>query len=403
MKKMTPPATTERKHQLTTAALWAVAGLTLIAFLAVMFFAAGTSSQTQAGAAKSAPGITPAAARLLQLDVLSAPLNDAPDFTLTDQGGTRVRLSQYLGKSVVLSFNDDECPDLCTLLAQDVTQANHDLGEAAADVVFLSVNANSLHPAVADVKAWTNTHGLASEPNWVFATGNPKQLATVAARYHVPESIDPTTHDVIHGSELFFIDTAGKEAAIGQFGTESANTALFAHSMAQMALNLVPGRAGTPVGGAAPSDGAATDPAELGQKASGFSLPRLGDPEQKISLAGTKGEYTVVNFWASTCSACIQEMPAVQKAHDDLGASVAFLGIDVADLAQPAATLAARSGTTYPLLSDAQGATAGAYRITGLPFTAVIAPDGTLLVRHPGTFTAKQLEYVINGLQNEPR
>lgn len=330
------------------------------------------------------------------------PLDSAPDFTLTDQHGKNVSLSQYRGKSVVLSFNDDKCEDLCTLLAQDVTAANTDLGPAASDVVFLSVNANPLHTTVQDVKTWTEGHGLASAPNWIFGTGTPEQLSSVAANYHVPVSVDPKTGEVVHGSELFFIDPTGKESAIGQFGTGSANTALFAQAMAQTAADLLPGRAGAPVGGPVPSGNAAVGRATLGQPAPPFTLPMLADPGTQFSVDKTKGQYTVVNFWASTCGACVSEMPEIQQVHRDLGGSVAFLGIDVADPAGPAASLAASSGTSYPLLTDTNGATAGAYQIPGLPFTAIIAPDGTLVVRHPGTFSAEQLEYVLHTLTNAP-
>jgi peroxiredoxin len=93
-------------------------------------------------------------------------------------------------------------------------------------------------------------------------------------------------------------------------------------------------------------------------------------------------------------------MPDLQKAHLALGDSVAFVGIDVADPAGPAAAFARKSGVTYPLLADADGTAAGAYRIPGLPFTAIMGPDGTLLVRHPGTFSAEQLEYIIATLEH---
>ena len=229
-----------------------------------------------------------AAAELLQLDVLSAPLDTAPDFTLTDQNGKNARLSQYRGKSVVLSFNDDECEDLCTLLAQDVVAANTDLGTAAADVVFLSVNANPLHTAVQDVKAWTDGHGLASARNWVFGTGTPAQLAGVAASYHVPVSVDPKTGEVVHGSELFFIDPAGKEAAIGQFGTGSANTALFAQAMAQTAADLLPGHAGRPVGGPAPAGNASAGPAALASQRRPSHCPGSPIPEPSTPSTGQR-------------------------------------------------------------------------------------------------------------------
>ena len=92
-------------------------------------------------------------------------------------------------------------------------------------------------------------------------------------------------------------------------------------------------------------------------------------------------------------------MPDLQTAHRTLGESVAFVSIDVADPAGPAA-FDRKSGVTYPLLAEANGTAAGAYRIPGLPFTAIIGPDGTLLVRHPGTFSAEQLEYIIATLEH---
>ena len=74
---------------------------------------------------------------------------------------------------MVLSFNDDKCQDLCTLLAQDVAVANQDLGAAANDVVFLGVNVNPLHTAVSDVPTWTDQHGLGGAPTGVCNRDEP--------------------------------------------------------------------------------------------------------------------------------------------------------------------------------------------------------------------------------------
>lgn len=401
-----PPApgssSTSRRDRLTALA-WGGAGLALTVALVVTVVGGMSASASHrapvATAASPAlePGIDAAAADLLQLDVLPTPTRAAPDFTLTDQHGRPASVSALRGKAVVLSFNDDECQDLCTLLAQDVVAADHDLGAAAADVVFLSVNANPLHPAVADVAAWTDGHGLGGVDNWVFATGSAAQLGRVADSYHVPVSVDRSTGEVTHGAELFFIDPSGAEVALGQFGTGSASTALFAHDMARMAADLLPSGSGLPVAG--PSGPATATTAALGAAAPALTLPVLGDPTSTASLAGTPGGYTVLNFWASTCSACVREMPAMEEAHRALGAGVTFLGVDVSDPAGPAAAFARSSGVTYRLLADADGTAAGAYRIPGLPFTAILGPDGTVLVRHPGTFTAEQLEYVLTTLR----
>ena len=399
----TPPqhdGSTPRAHRRVTVLLWTAAGLAVALSLAAIVAIAAPhplAATGTSGATPVEPGIGPAASALLQLDILPPPRDSAPDFALTDQHGRPTSISQYRGKAVVLSFNDDVCQDLCTLLAQDVAAAAADLGTAAKNVVFLSVNVNPLHTSVKDVKTWTDSHGLGAAANWVFATGTARHLAQAADQFHVPVTLDPKTHEAVHGTELFFIDPAGKEAALGQFGTQSANTALFAHAMAQMAVDLLPRAARRPVAG--PSDSAEPGVA-LNNPAPGFNLPQMNNPASDASLARTKGEYTVVNFWASTCSACRREMPDLQKAHRTLGDSVAFLGIDVADPAGPAAAFAKKSGVTYPLLADANGTAAGAYRIPGLPFTAIIGPDGTLLVRHPGTFSAEQLEYIIQTLEH---
>lgn len=401
-----PPApgrsTTSRRDRLAALA-WGAAGLALAVALGVTVAGGMSASTSVPGPAASAaspalePGIDAAAADLLQLDVLPTPAQPAPDFALTDQHGHPASVSALRGKAVVLSFNDDRCQDLCTLLAQDVVAADHDLGAAAQDVVFLSVNANPLHPAVSDVAAWSESHGLGGVDNWVFATGSASMLARVADSYHVPISVDRTTGEVTHGAELFFIDPSGAEVALGQFGTGSASTALFAHAMARMAADLLPSGSSLPVGG--PSGPATAATASLGAPAPALTLPVLGDPTGTASLAGTPGGYTVVNFWASTCSACVREMPAMEKAHQALGASVTFLGVDVSDPAGPAAAFARSNGVTYRLLADADGSAAGAYRIPGLPFTAILGPDETVLVRHPGTFTAEQLEYVLSSLR----
>ena len=399
----TPPqhdGSIPRAHRRVTVLLWSAAGLAVALSLAAIVAIAAPHPPAATGTSGTTPvepGISPAASDLLQLDVLPRPQDSAPDFALTDQHARSTSVSQYRGKAVVLSFNDDVCQDLCTLLAQDVAAADADLGSAAKNVVFLSVNVNPLHTSVKDVLTWTDGHGLGGTANWVFVTGTARQLARAADQFHVPVTLDPKTHEVVHGTELFFIDPAGKEAALGQFGTQSANTALFAHAMAQMAVDLLPRAARSPVAG--PSDSAAPG-ATLNNPAPGFNLPQLNNPASDVSLARTRGKYTVVNFWASTCSACIREMPDLQKAHLALGESVAFLGIDVADPAGPAAAFARRSGVTYPLLADANGTAAGAYRIPGLPFTAIMGPDGTLLVRHPGTFSAEQLEYIIATLEH---
>ncbi len=239
--------------------------------------AALVAAGTPAASPTLEPGIDAAAADLLQLDVLPPPALAAPDFSLTDQHGRPASVSALRGKAVVLSFNDDECQDLCTLLAQDVVAADHDLGAAAKDVVFLSVNANPLHPAVADVAAWTDSHGLGGADNWVFATGTADRLAQVADSYHVPVSVDrrhrrgrPT------GPSCSSSTRPARRWRSASSAPASASTALFAHDMAQMAADLLPSGSRLPVAG--PTGARHRRDRDPGRSGARLTLPVLGDP-----------------------------------------------------------------------------------------------------------------------------
>ena len=187
--------------------VWASAGFILVAAL-VLIVAMGLPHSTAASQAMVEPGINAAAADLLQLDILPPPADAAPAFTLTDQHGQQVSLSQYRGKSVVLTFDDDECTDLCTLLAQDIVDADKDLGASAKDVVFLGVNVNPFHTGVSDVAAWSDQHGLHGSANWEFVTGSKTQdcpggqrLSRVGERRPQDSVRWPRGGDVLHRSE----------------------------------------------------------------------------------------------------------------------------------------------------------------------------------------------------------
>ena len=203
------------------------------------------------------------------------------------------------------------------------------------------------------MKSWSDSHGLGTLPNWYYGTGTPATLAQVASAYGVPIQLDPTNKTVVHGTEIFFISPAGRETALGQFGTESADTAPFAHAIAQAADDLLPAHERTSIAGPSlPQTGAPST--ALGEKPGTIVLPSLTQSSAQLSTSA-QGKYTVLNFWASTCTACQIEMPDFEKAHQFFGSNVTFLGIDVTDN-QPAALAFARSvGVTYPLARDTSG------------------------------------------------
>ena len=121
------------------------------------------------------------------------------------------------------------------------------------------------------------------------------------------------------------------------------------------------------------------------------TLPCLGGGRD-VDVAGLRGPM-IVNFWASWCSGCRQEMPAL-AAYADHQSKVRVLGIDFLD-PQPGAALelAQRSDVRYPLLADPKGAldrTSPLPHIGGLPTTVFLDADGSIAHIEAGTMTSEK-------------
>ncbi len=148
-------------------------------------------------------------ASLMALSPVPAKL--APAFTLVDQHGHTLSLNSFRGRAVVLEFMDTHCTDICPIVSQEFVSAYHDLGAAAAHVVFLAVNVNKYHARVADVATFSNEHQLNSIPSWHFFTGSVATLSSVWKRYGILVQAPSPNEDIIHSSFVFFIDPNGRE------------------------------------------------------------------------------------------------------------------------------------------------------------------------------------------------
>jgi cytochrome c biogenesis protein CcmG/thiol:disulfide interchange protein DsbE len=114
----------------------------------------------------------------------------------------------------------------------------------------------------------------------------------------------------------------------------------------------------------------------LGDPAPDGPLPQLeggGDG----SLADYKGQWVLVNFWASWCIPCKQEAPALEKFQRQRGgADFTVLGIDSRDLSSDGREFVRRYGLSYPQLRDGDGAVAHDFGTTGVPENFLVDPEG---------------------------
>jgi len=114
-------------------------------------------------------------------------------------------------------------------------------------------------------------------------------------------------------------------------------------------------------------------------------------------LSSVRGTPTVVNFFSSTCTPCITEMPAFEEVYQDLreGGQVAFLGLAVADRTDDALALVDQTGVTYPTAEDKDSSVISALGGTLLPTTVLLDADGKIVSRHAGALTADELRTLL--------
>lgn len=119
-------------------------------------------------------------------------------------------------------------------------------------------------------------------------------------------------------------------------------------------------------------------PAQRPHPAPEFRLRSFAGPP--IALSDFRGKTVVLNFWASWCGPCREEMPILERAWRELrGKNVVVLGINVADDYDDAAAFLKGLNITYPNVFDPEQTRLGDYKVNGLPTTFFI--DRELHVR----------------------
>lgn len=130
-----------------------------------------------------------------------------------------------------------------------------------------------------------------------------------------------------------------------------------------------------------------------GEPAPDIRLPTLGGPE--TSLAALRGRPVLVNFWASWCGPCREEMPlivAAYEAHRRAGLQVLAVNLrDQEEHGRDVERFVAQFQLPFPVLLDQRGRIRRRYQVAGVPTSVFVDAGGAVRVVHPGPITQEAL------------
>jgi peroxiredoxin len=104
-----------------------------------------------------------------------------------------------------------------------------------------------------------------------------------------------------------------------------------------------------------------------------------------LRLHEQRGRVVLINFWATWCGPCRQEMPLLNQLFQKYrGSGFTLLGINVDEDGRKAQAVAKQLGLAFPVLLDADKAVSQRYELASMPSTLLIDRDGRVRYLHKG-------------------
>ena len=116
-----------------------------------------------------------------------------------------------------------------------------------------------------------------------------------------------------------------------------------------------------------------------GVPAPNFTFPDLDG--KMVSLDDYKGKVVLLNIWATWCPPCVDEMPSMEKLHQELkGEAFEILAVSIdASGAKDVLPFMKKYKLSFPALTDTRGAIKELYQTTGVPESIIIDKDGIIV------------------------
>ena len=126
-------------------------------------------------------------------------------------------------------------------------------------------------------------------------------------------------------------------------------------------------------------------PPSVGSTVANFQLRGLNG--ETVQLADLRGKPVVINFWATWCPPCIEEMPLLEATAQRYSDRLVVVGVDYAEDAQTVQAFVDTFGITFPIALDSDGAASAQYYVRSYPTTFFVDAEGVLRAQHLGALS----------------
>ncbi len=138
---------------------------------------------------------------------------------------------------------------------------------------------------------------------------------------------------------------------------------------------------------------AASLPLTTGAPAPAFQLDSMAGGS--VNLADYKGQVVMLNFWASWCGPCRQEMPILEQLHKQYRSKgFTLVGVNVEPDSRAALKWLKSTPVSFPILFDHQSVASKLYEVQGMPNTVIIDRQGRVRFIHRGYKAGEENEYL---------
>jgi thiol-disulfide isomerase/thioredoxin len=149
--------------------------------------------------------------------------------------------------------------------------------------------------------------------------------------------------------------------------------------------------------------GSASDrrlPPTVGAPAPDFSLQQLG--AGRLRLSDLKGKPVIINFWATWCAPCKEEMPLLDQAASRYSDELIVLGVNAGEAAEVIQPYIDSTGINFPILLDSDEKLADLYFVRNFPMTFFVDSQGVLQAQHIGLLQETSLSRYLSTVGINP-